>query len=214
MGNGQKLWFDRKLSGTKATAEQLELLAAIENVSLDDILDEGLTQGEVLERLRTALGEGVVPPEILERRRAQKAAAAMQPKCRICSEFGWECEGSITRHHFIPRWLMLQLENYQAYAARVRCTIPICVGRHRDLHLRGDTDTPKSIAQFLTDNERKFAQKMLDELREQHPKIFDLIAGGDGSTYEAILASDYMSGRFREAGEREVSSALKLERVG
>ena len=71
---------------------------------------------------------------------------------------------------------MLELENYQAYAARSICTIPICIGRHRDLHYRND-GTEKSIVQYLRDHERKFAQKLLDELREQHPKIFDLPFG-------------------------------------
>ncbi len=94
---------------------------------------------------------------------------------------------------------MLQLENYQAYAARVRCTIPICLGRHRDLHIPGDTDTPKSIAPFLNDCERAFAQKMLDELREQHPAIFNLMLAGDQTRYEATLVLDYVQGRFREA---------------
>src|SRR5438128_2648296 len=96
------LWFDRRLAGAKATSEQLELLAASENVPIDDLLDEGLRQGEVVDRLRIALGENTVPPEILERRREAKRLASMQPRCRICSAFDWECDGSITRHHFIP----------------------------------------------------------------------------------------------------------------
>jgi hypothetical protein len=190
------LWFDRHLASHKATSEQLELLSAAENIPLDDLLDEGLVQKEVAIRLRTALGEGVIPQEVMERRRAAKQLASMQPECRICSAFDWECDGSITRHHFIPRWMMLLLENYQSYAARSKCCIPICVGRHRDLHLRGDAETPKSIAQFLNNNERKFAQKLLDEIREQHPKIFDLISGGDESTYEYVLLRDYQLGRF------------------
>lgn len=193
------IWFDVQKNHEKATSEQLELLAAAENIPLDDLLDEGARQGEIIIRLRAALGEGVIPPEILERRRAVKEASKFQPQCRICSSNGWECDGSITRHHFVPRWMMLQLENYVAYAARSKCTIPVCVGRHRDLHLRGDTDTPKSIAQFLTNDERKFAQKMLDELKDQHPAIFDLVAGGDESTYESQLITDHTYGRFREA---------------
>lgn len=200
------LWFDVQKNHEKATSEQLELLAAAENIPLDDLLDEGARQGEIIVRLRQALGEGVIPQEVLERRRAAKEAAKHQPQCRICSEFGWDCDGSITRHHFVPRWMMLQLENYVAYAARSKCTIPVCVGRHRDLHLRGDTDTPKSIAQFMTNDERKFAQKMLDELREQHPHVFDLILGGDESTYEYVLLRDYMHGRFREAVGHAVSA--------
>jgi hypothetical protein len=204
------LWFDRQKANEKATVEQLELLSATENVSLDDLLDEGLRQGEIIERLRAALGETLVPQEVLERRRIAKENAKRQPACRICSSFGWDCEGSITRHHFIPRWMMLNLENYQSYAARAKCTIPICIGRHRDLHLRGDTDTPKSMAQFLTDDERKFAQKLLDELREQHPAIFDLVAGGDESTYESVLIRDYISGAFRKASDHAVSAGQTM----
>jgi hypothetical protein len=183
----------------KATSIQLETLADALGIPLDDLLDEGMNQGEVRRRLTDIFHSDVIPQEVLEARRAAKELAATAPTCRICSAFEWDCEGRITRHHFIPRWMMLTLENYQAYAARVKCTIPICVGRHRDLHLRGDTDTPKSIAQFLTEPERAFAQKMLDELRDQHPAVFDLIAAGDESTYEAVLIRDYMHGAFRKA---------------
>lgn len=196
---GGQLWFDRRRASEKATPEQLETLAAIQDRTLDDLLDEGLTQGEVLERLRIALGQSVVPPEVLERKRAAREAAKSEQKCRICSALGTECEGCITRHHFVPRWLMLKLDNYQAYAARRRCTIPICVGRHRDLHLDGDQDTPKSISQFMTYYERRFAQKMLDELYEQiGPNTREwLDTGGSGREYDIQLISDYHAGLFR-----------------
>lgn len=201
--------FDKKASHQKATAYQLESLAAAEGISLDDLLDEGLNQGQVRHRMTEIVYGDVIPAEVLQRRREAREAAAIQPECRICSAFDWACEGSITRHHFMPRWLMLQLENYPAYAARAKCTIPICVGRHRDLHLRGDTDTPKSIAQFLNDTERAFAQKMMTELREQHPAIFDLIHAGDESTYEYQLARDYATGAFRKAPARIVERATE-----
>lgn len=193
------LWFDRRRASEKATSEQLELLAASENVSLDDLLDEGLTQGQTLERLREALGQNVIPPEVLERKRAAREAAKREPICRICEKLDTECEGRITRHHFVPRWLMLKLDNYQAYAARSRCTIPICVGRHRDLHLDGDRDTPKSIAQFMTDYERAFAQKMLVELYEQiGPSTREwLDTGGSGREYDWQLIEDFHDGEFR-----------------
>lgn len=193
------IWFDGQKANDRPTSQQLELLAAAENIPLDDLLDEGMNQKEVALRLRKALGEGVIPPEVLERRRLAKELASQQPACRICLSFDWECDGSITRHHFVPRWMMLELENYNAYAARRLCTIPVCVGRHRDLHMRGDADTPKSIAQFLDGDERAFAQKLLDEFKEQHPATFDLIAGGDENTYEYVLIRDYQLGRFREA---------------
>jgi len=205
---GETYWFDRHQASQKATAWQLELLAGVEGIPLDDLLDEGLTQKQVLDRLRETLDQGRIPEDVLERMQRAREEASREPDCRICSAFGWTCDGRITRHHFIPRWMMLNLENYQAYAARVKCTIPICVGRHRDLHLRGDEETPKSIAQFLTDDERAFAQKMLDELREQHPAIFDLIAGGDEATYEYILTKDYTHGAFRTTVEQSARRAV------
>lgn len=191
------IWFDGNRKGEKATAQQLELLAAADNVQLDDLLDEGLRQGEVAVRLRAALGEGVIPPEILERRRQAREEAANQPACRICSALDTKCEGSITRHHFVNRWIMLMLDNYVSYAPRRMCTIPICVGRHRDLHLRGDTETPKSIAQFMQSHEREFAQKMLDEFKAERPRVYDLLAGGDEASYEYQLIRDHQLGLFR-----------------
>lgn len=203
------LWFDMQRNNEKATASQLEALADIEGITLDDLLDEGLTQGQVLFRLRETLHGDVIPPEVLEAKRQRKEQAREQPECRICTALDWECEGSITRHHFIPRWMMLELENYTAYAARSKCCIPICVGRHRDLHMRGDEQTPKSIAQFMTDPERAFAQKMLDELREQHPALIDLISGGNEATYEYQLIRDYNRGLFSTKSlDRAVSADL------
>lgn len=188
--------FDKKQNSKKAKAEHLTLLAAAENIPIDDILDEGLTQGAVMTRLAAILHGDIIPAEVIERRRAARLAAREDRVCRICSVLDTECEGDITRHHFVPRWLMLRLENYQAYSARRKCTIPICVGRHRDLHLRDDNDTPKSIAQFMTDDERAFAQKMLEELEDQHPAMIKLMRKGDSSTYEAQLIKDFDSGLF------------------
>lgn len=188
--NGEDMWFDYK---ARATAKQLELLADYEGLEIDDLLDEGLSQKQVARRLfeRTT---HVVPPEVLERRRERERLQGMSPACRICTPNGWECDGRITRHHFVPRWLMLELENYNAYAARRVCTIPICVGRHRDLHYRDESD--KSIVQYLRADERIFAHKMLGELQEQHPKIFELLLGGDYYAYEYQLVRDFTQGRF------------------
>lgn len=191
------LWFDKKQNHAKATVGQLEALADAEDVPLDDLLDEGLIQAEVLHRLRLAEGH-IPPPEILRKRQEARKKAESRSVCRICDTLGWTCEGPITKHHFVPRWMMLLLDNYQAYSVRAKCTIPVCVGRHRDLHLRGDTQTPKDIVVFLNNEERSFAQKMLNELREQHPKVFDLIAGGDESTYEYYLIEDYLKGYFSQ----------------
>jgi hypothetical protein len=191
---GEIYWFDQK---ARATAEQLELLADYEGVDLDDLLDEGLMQKQVIYRLRQAQSPGLIPEHVIAQRRERELTHGALPACRICSLNGWQCEGRTTRHHFVPRWLMLELDNYNAYSARSICTIPICVGRHRDLHLRDDA--PKSIVPYLRDHERKFAQRMLDDLRDQRPKIFDLMAGGDQKSYEYQLIRDYQQGLFASA---------------
>jgi hypothetical protein len=193
MSDGTQIWFDQR---SRATAAQLELLADIEDTSLDDLLDEALTQKQVLFRLREQ--EGIIPQHVLERRRKRAEEHGRTPACRICTMHGKTCEGAITRHHFVPRWLMLELDNYQSYASRSVCTIPLCVSSHRDLHYRND-GTDKTIVPYLRDHERKFAQRLLDELREEHPHIFDLIASGDDSTYEGRLIKDYMAGEFSSA---------------
>lgn len=197
--------FDKKASHRKATASQLAALAAAEGISLDDLLEEGLTQGQVRARMTMIFHGDVIPPEVLERKRALKAAARQQPQCRICTALGTDCEGFITRHHFVPRWMMLKLENYQAYAARSKCTIPICIGRHRDLHLDDDIDTPKSIAQYMTDDERAFAQKMLSELFEQvGTSTREWLDTSLVREYDRILIEDYHLGAFRKASTRAV----------
>lgn len=196
---GEEIWFDQK---SPASVRNLELLADYEGVELDDLLDEGLSAKQALFRIRQIADPTLIPQHVLERRRERLAMAGKSPACRICALNGWECEGSITRHHFVPRWLMLMLENYQAYAARSVCTIPICVGRHRDLHYRSPDggDGPKSIVPYLRDHEREFAQKLMDELREQIPhERWDLLTGGDGDSYEGQLVHDYLAGAFASA---------------
>jgi hypothetical protein len=197
--DGQFYWFDYK---SVATVSQLELLADITEEPIDDLLDAGLSQKEVARRLFQS--DGLVPAHVLERRRA----IAQQPQsCRWCDYHGLTCEGRSTRHHYIPRWLMLELENYEAYAPRRICTIPICVGRHRDLHVRGGHG--KSIAPYLNERERKFAQKMLTELREQHPALWELLEGGDEWVYEGQLIKDFLAGEFRR-GIAEDHAAVGL----
>lgn len=201
-------WFDYKAS--VATIEQLELLSDLTEEPIDDLLDAGLSQKEVARRLFAM--DGLIPEHVLERRRQRILDQQNAPACRWCSVYDMECEGRSTRHHYVPRWMMLLLENYQAYAPRGICTIPICLSRHRDLHLRGWT--PKSIVGCLTDRERAFAQKMLDELREQHSMVFDLIAGGDSNSYEATLIHDYISGAFRHQDIDVIASEQYATLVG
>jgi hypothetical protein len=198
--DGQFYWFDYK---SVATVSQLELLADITEEPIDDLLDAGLSQKEVARRLFQS--DGLVPAHVLERRRQMRQSDS-QP-CRWCSYHGLTCEGRSTRHHYIPRWLMLELENYEAYAPRRICTIPICVGRHRDLHVRGGHG--KSIAPHLDERERKFAQKMLTELREQHPALWELLEGGDEWVYEGQLIKDFLAGEFRR-GIAEDHAAVGL----
>jgi hypothetical protein len=210
--DGTEIWFDQNQNGKKASANQLAWLAAAEDTPIDSLLDEGLSQGAVLFRLRTVIEPGTIPFGIIARRRKAREEARKQPACRICSKLDLECDGEITRHHFIPRWMMRELENYQAYAARSKCTIPICIGRHRDLHLDDDKETPKSIGQFMTDDERKFAQKMLEELEWEHPKMFKLIRGGFmGKEYERQLLEDFDNGEF--SASRSESTTQDMARL-
>lgn len=208
--NGEEIWFDQR---ARATAAQLELLADIEGIDLDDLLDEDISQRQVLYRLRVVTEGDLIPPEVLARRQERIRLAELDPICRICDSLGWECEGRITRHHYVPRWMMLLLENYQAYAARSKCTVPICVGRHRDLHLRGSENGPKSIIPFLTVDERRFAQKMLDELRHERPHIWELLEGGDENTYEWQLLRDYHLGEFRHGENAFVLESTEDDKV-
>lgn len=184
---GIEVWFDTNLDGTPATTQQIEMLADVQGVEIDDLLDANLNQGQVILALRQAIDGNVIPPEVLERKRARKARAQVQPRCRIC-----EVQGKSTRHHFVPRWIMRELANYDAYSARSICCIPLCVGCHRALHETNDAD--KSIIPYLRPHEAHLAIRMIHDLREQHPKIFDLIAGGDKSTYEGTLFRDYLDG--------------------
>lgn len=193
--DGTRHWFDTKADSRAASVKHLELLAAVESIEIDDLLDEGLNQGQIITRLRAGLGQGEVPAHVIENQRKRREQAAQERVCRMCDADGIECEGKITRHHFVTRWLMRELENYESYARRDKCTIPVCMGRHRDLHMRVDND--KSIVEYLTDEERHFAHKMLSELEEQHPKIIGLARGGDPEVnYEARLIRDYDEGRF------------------
>src|SRR4051812_47086159 len=93
-------WFDVQKNGQKATAEQLELLATVEGVDIDDLLEEVLTQGEVVMRLREAFGQGI-PAEVLEKRQKWREKRRLEKKCRLCGK-----EHDSTKHHFVNRWML------------------------------------------------------------------------------------------------------------
>lgn len=189
--DGDQRWFDTSLNGRPVNSDELELLAAAEDVSLDDLLDEELTQGQLVSRLRDALGQNGIPAEIEMRRRAARVQRQQQPACRMCGQ-----EGNSTRHHFVNKWIMKELSNYRSVGARTRCTVPICGTCHVGLHDRnGGTD--KSIVPYLEKPEREFARNLIELLRREHPKVFDLLSEGDAdNVYEARLIRDWHEGRF------------------
>jgi len=196
---GQTHWFDYRSSS--ATVEQLEILADAEGLDLDDLLDEGLSQRQVLFRLHAVTN--LIPEKVLERRQERLERSQIEPVCRICSLYGWTCEGKITRHHFVPRWLMRELDSYQTYAAKARCTIPVCVGRHRDLHYR-ESDIDKSIVPYLTAEEKELATILLQELKDERPSIYELIGGGSTASYEYQLVRDFKRGGFASVTHEEI----------
>lgn len=202
--DGRVEWFDTKRHGEKATAEQLELLATLmpsfdEAESLDDLLDEGLTQGELLKRLRTTLGTNPIPIAILEKRQKWREERQIQPKCRKCGR-----EGDSTKHHYVNKWILRELSGYaQKWADRTKNCIPLCIDCHRDLHSRDNG--PQSIADYLNDDEKRFVEKALSALAEERPKLLILIARGDDSVYEARLVKDWIEGYFKVEEDAKAS---------
>jgi len=184
---GQLHWFDVH---SMATDGQLELLADVEGLDIDDLIDSNLSSREVLYRLNQF--SNLIPSEVLERKRARRELSRIVPVCRLKGD---DCEGRMTRHHFIPRWAMLALENYGRYSPRSYCTIPLCMHHHRYFHIRDDQD--KSIASLLSDEERKLAGHLLRSLKRERPAIYELMAGGEG-TYEYQLVRDFQLGHFRQ----------------
>lgn len=189
---GEVYWFDAY--DGEATAEQLEVLAEMEDADIDDLLDERLSTRAVLYRLNH--NSGLIPHDIIEQKRARVLSTQRVLVCRKHGEDG-DCEGSITRHHFMPRWLMLELPEaiYSQYAPRTRCTFPACVGWHRELHLR-DGNNEKSIASYLTDAEKDIADHLIESLKVERPNLFSLIAHGDENSYEYQLIHDWQEGKF------------------
>lgn len=187
---GEVIWFDAYDS--QATVDQIELLAEMEGADIDDLLDERLSTRAVLYRLNH--NSGLIPHEIIEAKKARVQATQQPLVCRY-HEDPEECEGIITRHHFVPRWLMLELPDYLNYAPRSYCTIPACAGWHRSLHLR-DGNSNKSIVPYLTEAERDIADHLIESLKEVRPVVFDLIAHGDRNSYEWQLIHDWQEGEF------------------
>jgi|ERR1035437_3447746 hypothetical protein len=190
-------WFDVNKNAHKANVEQVKLLASVLDISIDDLLDEQLSQGEVISILRDKLGENKVPPEIEERRQRDRATRQQEPECRICKR-----KGDSTKHHFVNRWILSELSNYKEIASRSLCTIPVCVRCHRDLHARDNGR--KSIVKYLRPHEKFFVEQAIERLRKEHLKIFELLKNGDGSVYEACLVQDWLAGKFDKSQEEAV----------
>lgn len=189
---GRYYWFNVNKNGDAASNKQLELLAVVEDVYLDDLLDTVLTQGEVIRRLRYAVGQDPIPTDVLQRRAAWRAERQLQPRCRKCGK-----EGDSTKHHFVNKWILRELGDYaQKWADRSKNCIPICIDCHRHLHLRDDR--AKSVVEYLTPEEREFAEAALTTLSEERPKLLLLIARGDPGVYETRLVRDWIEGKFAE----------------
>jgi 5-methylcytosine-specific restriction endonuclease McrA len=183
-------WIDRRKDGEKATHYQLEILAGLLDCDMDDVLDEFMTQGEVVRKIREEIGQGV-PPEVVARIEVARIERQVAPECRVCG-----AEGDSTLHHFVNKWILKELEFYeQKWASRVKNCVPVCIDCHRDLHAR-DNGT-HSIADLLNDEEKEFAEAALHALSEERPKLLVLIARGDDSTYETRLVRDWIEGKFR-----------------
>lgn len=188
--NGEKYWFDMTTNHRKATDKQLELLTTVEDLDLEELLESNVTQGDVLRRLREALGEAPIPHHVLIKRQKWRKARQTQPKCRLCQK-----EGDSTKHHFVNKWILKELRGYHAkWSNRRDNCIPLCIDCHRDLHDR--SGPAKSIAHILTDGEKAFASRALEALSEERPKLLILIARGDDSVYEARLVKDWFEGLF------------------
>lgn len=191
--NGETHWFDTDKNHRKATDKQLELLSTVEQVELEDLLESNITQGETLNRLREALGQNPIPMEILARRQAFRKERATQPPCRMCGKLG-----DSTKHHFVNKWILKELESYERkWSNRKENCIPLCINCHRNLHYR--YNGPVSIAEYLTDSEKAYADRALTALAEERPKLLILIAKGDDSVYEARLIKDWFEGKFNIA---------------
>lgn len=202
----QSHWFNISDSHLKATDEQLELLASFEDVDIEELFEAGITQGECLRRLREALGQIPEIPEAVRKRRDKfREQRRSAPPCRICGK-----EGDSTKHHFVNRWILRELESYERlWANRRENCIPVCIDCHRDLHDRNGT--PKSIAHLLTADEKAFANRAITALSEERPKLLILIGRGSSQVYEARLIKDWMEGKFDQDAEASQDARLPAD---
>jgi hypothetical protein len=200
--NGETHWFDTGKNHRKATDKQIELLATVEQVEIDDLLESNITQGEVIRRLREALGTPqVIPHWVLEKRQKWRRERAEQPNCRMCGKVG-----DSSKHHFVNKWILRELSNYASkWSSRKENCIPLCIDCHRDLHYRDNG--PVSIAPYLTDAEKQYADRALSALAEERPRLLILIAKGDDSVYEARLAKDWIEGKFEVSAEAKLATS-------
>ncbi len=125
-----------------------------------------------------------------ERRKRDQKSRKYEPACRVCGR-----KGDSTRHHFVNRWILKELSNYESIARRSLNTIPVCVRHHRDLHSRGNGGR-KSIVKYLNAKEKGFVDESIERLRREHPKILKLLSNGNAFVYEACLIQDWLAGEF------------------
>lgn len=204
-----RIWFDTHLDGEKAKPAHIEVLALVEDIDIDDLLDGHVTQKEVILRLRNALGQNGIPEEIEERRKKWKEARRVAPECRICGK-----KGDSTKHHFVNKWILRELSEYsRKWSDRSVNTIPVCISCHRNLHER--EGPAKSIVEYLNSEEREFAYDALKAFTEQKPKTAWLITLGDDSVYEARMMKDFVVGLFDPTEEKiVVTPAMAREAAG
>src|SRR5689334_16595627 len=121
--NGEVIWFNTSNGHKQATDKQLELLAIVEEADLEDLLESAITQADVLRRLQNAFGTNVIPHEVLLRRQKWREQRSTAPSCRICKK-----EGDSTRHHFVNKWILKELDQYETkWSKRTENCIPVCI---------------------------------------------------------------------------------------
>lgn len=202
-----RIWFDTAKNGERAKPEHLELLALVEDIDIDDLLDEHIIQGTVIQRLRDALGQNSIPEDILKRREKWREARHLDEPCRICGK-----EGDSTKHHYVNRWILKELVDYAwRWSPRTRNCIPVCLKCHRNLHER--EGEAKSIVPYLDADEKAFAETALEALSKERPALVILLARGDDSVYESRLLKDWINGAFKATEPEQIIPAKVRQEV-